>query len=102
RATVTTHAIGHAIATGHSSENDNEPAPVLKDATMYYRAHFGGRGASVHADDMAAVRFVYPSATSDRGIPDQDGDGVADDQDNCPGMANPTQIDTDGDGQGDL
>ena len=101
-AEVTTHEIGHTIGLGHSSENDNEPDPVLKDATMYYRAHFDGRGASVHADDMAAVRFVYPSATSDPGIPDQDGDGVADDQDNCPGMANPTQIDTDGDGQGDL
>jgi YD repeat-containing protein len=34
--------------------------------------------------------------------PDQDGDGVPNGQDNCPGVANPTQADADGDGQGDV
>lgn len=33
--------------------------------------------------------------------PDADGDGVADDADNCPSAANPDQRDTDGDGRGD-
>ncbi|MEM9693175.1 MAG: thrombospondin type 3 repeat-containing protein, partial [Myxococcota bacterium] len=33
---------------------------------------------------------------------DADGDGVHDDLDNCPGVANPSQTDTDGDGRGDL
>ena len=32
---------------------------------------------------------------------DLDQDGVLDDEDNCPGTYNPTQFDTDGDGQGD-
>jgi len=32
---------------------------------------------------------------------DTDGDGIADDEDNCPDDANPDQIDTDGDGDGD-
>ncbi len=32
---------------------------------------------------------------------DQDGDGVADDADNCPAVSNPDQVDTDEDGTGD-
>ncbi len=33
--------------------------------------------------------------------PDLDGDGVCDDADNCPGVANPSQSDSDGNGTGD-
>lgn len=33
--------------------------------------------------------------------PDRDGDGVADGIDNCPAVANPSQVDTDGDSSGD-
>jgi hypothetical protein len=35
------------------------------------------------------------------GFEDQDGDGVEDEDDNCPALANPDQADLDGDGQGD-
>jgi len=75
--------------------------PVLKDATMYYRAHFDGRGASVHTDDIAAVRFLYPGpGGGDPSAEDTDGDGISDAQDNCPAIPNPAQTDTDGDGIG--
>lgn len=106
-AEVATHEIGHTIGIGHSSEDDNEQSVTLKEATMYYRAHFDGRGASLKADDIAAVRAIYPGddGTTDD---DQDGDGVLDTEDNCPGndpllgVANASQTDTDGDGIGDL
>lgn len=32
---------------------------------------------------------------------DPDGDGVVSKNDNCPGIANPSQVDSDGDGYGD-
>jgi hypothetical protein len=61
-AEVLTHELGHTIGLAHSSENPSEANPVLASATMYYLAHFDGRGASLRSDDMAGVRALYPSA----------------------------------------
>lgn len=105
-AEILTHEIGHTIGIDHSSELDDEASPMLKDATMYYRAHFDGRGASVKPDDMAAARAIYPGPIEN--VADLDGDGVDDSIDNCPGddpdlaIANPGQTDSDHDGLGDL
>jgi hypothetical protein len=101
-AEVATHELGHTIGIGHSSESDTAEA-TLKDATMYYRAHFDGRGAAVRADDLAAVRFIYPGpGGGDPNTDDSDGDGWVDAQDSCPTVPNATQVDSDGDAMGDM
>jgi hypothetical protein len=55
-AEVVTHELGHALGLGHSADGD---------ATMAARAHFDGRGASLRADDMAGLRFIYPASAAD-------------------------------------
>ena len=50
-AEVATHELGHVLGLGHSSN---------PDATMYYLAHFDGRGASLRQDDIDGLRAIYP------------------------------------------
>jgi len=95
---VLTHEIGHTIGLGHSSEDPAERDSVLSDATMYFRAHFDGRGAGLREDDIDGLSFIYPGVDPD----DVDGDGILNGDDNCPDEANDGQVDTDKDGHGDL
>ena len=44
----------------------------------------------------------HVSGSGDACDTDKDGDGVMDDVDNCPLVANPNQLDTDSDGKGDI
>jgi hypothetical protein len=97
-AEVITHELGHTIGLAHSSDNPQESDALLSDATMYYLAHFDGRGASLRADDVAGVQALYPDSAAP---PDEDGDGFADEVDNCPVVPNPDQADADQDGVGD-
>lgn len=53
------HELGHTLGLAHSSENDNETNPTLRDALMYYHLHSDGRGASLRSDDLAAIRALY-------------------------------------------
>jgi len=53
------HEIGHTLGFGHSSENQFEPDPELRDALMYFRIHDDGRGAALRSDDLAGLAFAY-------------------------------------------
>jgi hypothetical protein len=61
---VMAHEMGHAIGFGHSSEDPNEPDPVLADALMYFRIHGDGRGAATREDDVAGMLAAYPESAA--------------------------------------
>lgn len=56
-----THELGHVLGLDHSSGRDDEPDALLRDAAMYFRAHFDGRCASVRTDDAEGARALYPA-----------------------------------------
>ncbi|AWB68034.1 hypothetical protein C2869_17090 [Saccharobesus litoralis] len=77
--------IGHA---GTGASNTEYFYGAIDDIRIYNRA--------LSAEDVEML-FLGESASNDT-----DEDGIADDDDNCPQLANANQVDTDGDGIGDL
>jgi len=69
--------------------------PATGSAFVRWEGHASGTGATaqVTMDANKAVTAVFAI--------DTDGDGIPDDDDNCPDIPNPEQTDTDGDGVGD-
>lgn len=53
------HELGHALGIGHSSERDNEPNQVLREALMFFLIKNDGRGAQINGDDVGAARRLY-------------------------------------------
>ena len=53
-AEVATHELGHVLGLGHATD---------PTATMYYMAHFDGRGAALRTDDENGLRAIYPLST---------------------------------------
>ncbi|MEW6269406.1 MAG: matrixin family metalloprotease, partial [Thermodesulfobacteriota bacterium] len=123
---VVTHELGHALGLAHSADGQTSSS-FVSDATMYWMAHFDGRGAGLRDYDHGAIAYLYddggPSSTprptaTPRPTPtpkspeptptpkpanpsDVDGDGVRNADDNCASAANADQADRDGDGIGD-
>jgi hypothetical protein len=54
-AEIATHELGHVLGLGHTSD---------PTATMAPEVHADGRGASLRPDDIAGLRFIYPSRHS--------------------------------------
>lgn len=53
------HELGHTLGLGHSSMNEFEPSPLLRDAQMFHLLHDDGRGGRLRAEDVAALHYLY-------------------------------------------
>jgi len=84
---------------------EEDPAPYITPFAAYNdgtSSTFGAPNvfaAGTLQQDFGPLREIGSQGTCS--VPDADGDGICDQQDNCPAVANVGQVDTDADGLGD-
>jgi len=82
----------------------------IGDSSRSYRIYYGNtftempkyNRTEIYTTLSTSVVKASVQQINDKWNPDKDGDGIADDKDNCPWNSNPDQKDTDGDGVGDV
>lgn len=75
------------------------------DSAGLIRSDYIASGADVNGDNkigLAEILYIMRGVADGVASPDNDGDGVADGEDNCPLDANLDQLDTDGDDEGNV
>jgi len=69
-----THEFGHALGFAHSSEDEHEGNPVIRDATMFYLQQQGDTSmATLNEDDVDAANFSYTGTPTISSVNPADG-----------------------------
>ena len=80
----------------HYTDTITDPQYFVSDFKIKYHAHTDSNREDVWLDQVTVTKQIDEDT-----LPDGDDDGVPDEEDNCPGISNPGQTDSNFDGMGD-